>query len=57
MKEIKVNMDIIEHSCIPELQELARQAILARFSALEEKVKELTTNLEVEHSEYQTIIA
>jgi predicted nuclease with TOPRIM domain len=57
MKEIKVNMDIIEHSAIPELRELARQEVLTRFAALKEKVKDLTTKLEVEHSEYQTIIA
>jgi hypothetical protein len=44
MKEIKVNMDIIEHSAIPELRALARQAILTRFTALSDKVKCLTVD-------------
>ena len=37
-------MDIIEHSAIPELRELARQAIFSRFSALSDKVKCLTVD-------------
>jgi DNA repair exonuclease SbcCD ATPase subunit len=42
---------------LPEGVIAYKELILSRYSALEEKVKELTTKLEVEHSEYQTIIA
>jgi len=52
MKEIKVNMDIIEHSAISELRELARQEVLTRFAALQERVKSLDDSLEL-HADFR----